>query len=58
MELVIVNGANTISRGVLSRLAGKPYQKLRLLDYRPYRQSVYNFQRQLPQGVQFEKVMV
>jgi len=25
MELVVVNGANAISRGVLSRLAGKQY---------------------------------
>ena len=51
MELVVVNGANAISRGVLSRLAGKQYQKIRLLDFRPYRKSVYDFQRGLPQGV-------
>jgi hypothetical protein len=28
------------------------------LDFRPYRQSVYNFQRQLPQGVTLEKYQV
>lgn len=58
MELVVVNGANAISRGVLSRLAGKNYKKIKLLDFRPYRQSVYNFQRALPQGVELEKVQV
>jgi hypothetical protein len=51
MELVVVNGANAISRGVVSKLAGKQYQKIRLLDFRPYRKSVYDFQRQLPAGV-------
>jgi hypothetical protein len=55
MELVVVNGASAISRGVLSKLAGKQYQKIRLLDFRPYRKSVYNFQRALPQGVELEK---
>ena len=58
MELVVVNGASAISRGVLSRLAGKSYSKIRLLDFRPYRQSVYNFQRALPQGVVLEKHQV
>ena len=58
MELVIVNGSNAIARGVVSRLAGKQYSKIRLLDFRPYRQSVYNFQRQLPQGVSLEKRQV
>jgi len=56
MELVVVNGANAISRGVLSRLAGKNYHKIRLLDFRPFRKSVYEFQRQLPAGVHLEKV--
>jgi hypothetical protein len=58
MELVVVNGANAISRGVLSKLAGKNYQKIRLLDFRPYRKSVYAFQRSLPAGVQLEKQQV
>lgn len=55
MELVVVNGANAISRGVLSRLAGKQYQKIKLLDFRPYRKSVYGFQRTLPTGVELQK---
>ncbi len=58
MELVVVNGANAISRGVLSRLAGKNYQKIKLLDFRPYRKSVYEFQRSLPSGTQLDKLMV
>lgn len=58
MELVVVNGANAISRGVISKLAGSKYNKIRLLDFRPYRQSVYAFQRALPQGVTLEKHQV
>jgi hypothetical protein len=58
MELVVVNGSNAISRGVLSKLAGKNYQKIRLLDFRPYRKSVYAWQRALPSGVQVEKHQV
>ena len=48
MELVVVNGANAIARGVLSKLAGKQYQRIKLLDYRPYRKSVYDWQSTLP----------
>lgn len=51
MELVVINGANAISRGVLSRIAGRNYQKIKLLDFRPHRKSVYEFQRALPAGV-------
>ena len=58
MELVVVNGSNAISRGVISKLAGKNYQKIRLLDFRPYRKSVYAMQKTLPNGVQVEKVQV
>ena len=42
MELAVVNGSNAIARGVVSRLLSKgSYSKVRLLDYRPYRKSVY-----------------
>ncbi len=58
MELVVVNGSSAISRGVISKLAGKNYQKIRLLDFRPYRKSVYAFQRALPSGVELHKEMV
>ena len=58
MELVVVNGSNAIARGLMSRLAGKNIQKIKLLDFHPYRQSVYNFQRQLPSGVTLEKHQV
>lgn len=51
MELVVVNGSNAISRGIISKLAGKNYQKIRMLDFRPYRKSVYELQRSLPSGV-------
>ena len=48
MELVVVNGASNISKSVIRSLtqSGK-YNKVRLLDFRPYRQSVYSFQREL-----------
>ena len=56
MELVVVNGSNAIARGVVSRLIGKGgYSKVRLLDYRPYRKSVYAWQRSLQGGVEVEK---
>lgn len=58
MELVVVNGSNAIARGVLSKLAGKQYSKIRFLDFRPFRRSVYNFQRSLPADTQIEKHMV
>jgi hypothetical protein len=58
MELVVVNGSNAIARGVISKLAGKNYQKIRLLDFRPYRKSVYTLQRALPAGVTLEKQQV
>ncbi len=54
MELVIVNGANAISRGVISKLVGKNYNKVRLLDFRPYRKSVYCLQKCLS-GVELDK---
>jgi hypothetical protein len=58
MELVVVNGSNAIARGIISKLAGKNYQKIRLLDFRPYRKSVYAMQQSLPSGVQVEKHQV
>lgn len=53
MELVVVNGANAISRGVLSKL--KNYSKIRFLDIRPFRKSVYSFERALPSTTKLEK---
>lgn len=58
MELVVVNGSSAIARGVVSKLAGKNYSKIRFLDFRPYRKSVYNFQRALPSGTTIEKHQV
>lgn len=58
MELVVINGANAISRGVISKLAGKNYQKIRLIDFRPHRKSVYTLQRSLPAGVTMDKQKV
>ena len=56
MELVVVNGANAISRGVLQKLASKgTYNKIRLLDFRPYRKSMYEFQTSLGGGVEVDK---
>ena len=48
MELVVVNGANNISKAVIRNLTKQGgYNKVRLLDFRPYRQSVYSLQREL-----------
>ena len=45
-ELVVMNGAGNIARSVVSahlrRNAGK-YASVKLVDARPYRQSVYNW---------------
>lgn len=42
MELVVVNGANNIAKSVIRRLtAGGHFAKVRLLDFRPHKQSVY-----------------
>ena len=40
-ELVVVNGSNAIARGVMKNLLNKPYTRLRLIDFLPYRKSVY-----------------
>ena len=48
MELVVVNGANNIAKSVIRGLAaGGKYNRVRLLDFRPYKESVYAFQREL-----------
>jgi len=48
MELVVVNGANNIARSVIRGLtAGGKYNRVRMLDIRPYKQSTYAFQREL-----------
>jgi len=57
MELVVVNGANNISKRVIRSLTKQGvYNKIRLLDFRPYRKSVYAFQREIQaNGVTVEK---
>ncbi len=57
MELVVVNGANNISKSVIRHLTKQGgYNKVRLLDFRPYRQSVYALQRELAaEGVELDK---
>ena len=57
MELVVVNGANNISKSVIRSLTSSgQYSKVRLLDFRPYRKSVYAFQRELSaNGVVLDK---
>lgn len=57
MELVVVNGASNISKRVIQSLcrSGK-YNKVRLLDFKPYHQHVYAFQRELnAQGIEVDK---
>lgn len=57
MELVVVGGSNAIARGVIKRLAPQ-CSKIRLLDHRPYRKSVYAMQRAIPASCELEKVQV
>lgn len=59
MELVVVNGGSAIARGVIKQLVKtKGYNKIKLLDYRPYRQGVYQMQRTLGSSVSLDKQMV
>lgn len=57
MELVVVNGASNIAKSVVRRLtASGTYRKVRLLDFRPFKTSVYDFQREMAEkGVTLEK---
>ena len=57
MEIVVVNGANSIARGTLSKLANKGYTKIKMLDYRPFRNSVYQWQRD-NQNITVQKELV
>ena len=59
MELVVVNGANNIAKSVIRGLtAGGKYNRVRLVDFKPYKQSVYAFQRELSaKGIQLDKKM-
>jgi len=57
MELTVINGASNISKSVIRSLtAGGKYSKVRMLDFRPYRPSVYGLQRELASsGITMEK---
>jgi len=57
MELVVLNGASNISKSVIRNLtASGNYSKVRMLDFRPYRSSVYAFQRELASnGITMDK---
>lgn len=60
MELVVVNGANNIARSVIRGLtAGGKYSRVRLIDYRPHKEAVYAFQRELgAQNISLSKHLV
>ena len=59
MELVVVNGGSAIARGVIKSLVKtRGYNKIKLLDYRPYRQGVYQLQRTLGSSAVLDKHMV
>jgi len=56
-ELVVLNGSSMIARSVVSAHLAKnvgKYASVKLIDARPYRQSVYNWQRSL-EGVHLNK---
>lgn len=58
-ELVVMNGAGNIARSVVSAHLAKnvgKYASVKLIDARPHRQSVYNWQRGL-HGVTLNKHM-
>ena len=57
MELVVVNGANNIAKSIIRELtASGAYKKVRLLDFRPFKASVYAFQREMAaKGIELEK---
>ncbi len=57
MELVVVGGSNAIARGIIKKIAPQ-FSKIRMLDARPYRKSVYAMQRALPATCELEKVQV
>ena len=48
MELVVVNGASNISKSIVRGLTSSgAYKKVRLLDFRPFKTSIYAFQREM-----------
>ena len=57
MELVVVNGASNIAKSVVRGLTAQgAYKKVRLLDFRPFKTSVYAFQREMAaKGITVEK---
>ena len=57
MELVVVGGSNAIARGIIKKLAPQ-CSKIKLLDHRPFRKSVYAMQRSIPASCELEKVQV
>ena len=59
MELVVVNGANNIAKSVIRGMtAGGKFNRVRMLDFRPYKESVYMLQRELSaKGVTLDKHM-
>ena len=57
MELVVVGGSNAIARGVIKAMAPS-CSKIKLVDHRPFRKSVYAMQRTVPASCEIEKVQV
>lgn len=59
MELVVVNGANNIAKSVIRGLtASGKYNRVRMVDFKPYKESVYAFQRELSgKGIALDKKM-
>lgn len=57
MELVVVNGASNISKSIVRGLTSSGnYKKIRLLDFRPFKTSVYAFQKEMAdKGIEVEK---
>ncbi len=52
MELVVINGASAASKTVLYNFVKKvQVSKLKILDYHPYRSSLYDFQRLIKSDV-------
>ncbi len=57
-KLVVIGGANGVARGVIRKFINQGCKEVKIIDFKPFRKSVYDFQRSLPEGIKLEKEMV
>jgi hypothetical protein len=57
-SITVINGSNIFARNAIRKLTEK-FQKITLCDFRPYRQSVYELQKELElKQIQLNKVQL